>query len=92
MPHLLTCTKLGKEAERFDQPPIPGPLGIRIQNEISKEAFGLWKNQQTMLINEYRLNLADPEARRFLMAEMEKFFFGSGAKPPAGFIPPETSS
>jgi Fe-S cluster biosynthesis and repair protein YggX len=42
-----------------------------------------------MLINEYRLSVIEPKARKFLEAEMEKFFFGGGAEKPEGFKPPE---
>ncbi|MDR2016810.1 MAG: Fe(2+)-trafficking protein, partial [Burkholderiales bacterium] len=44
--------------------------------------------QQTMLINEHRLNMADPEARRWLAQQTEAYFFGDGAEKPAGYIPP----
>jgi Fe-S cluster biosynthesis and repair protein YggX len=40
-----------------------------------------------MLINEYRLTPFEPKARKFLEAEMEKFFFGGGAVPPPDFKP-----
>ena len=42
-----------------------------------------------MLINEYRLSPVEPKARKFLEAEMEKFFFGPGSERPADFKPPE---
>jgi Fe-S cluster biosynthesis and repair protein YggX len=42
-----------------------------------------------MLINEYRLSPIEPKARKFLVAEMEKFFFGGGAEKPAEFVPPK---
>jgi Fe-S cluster biosynthesis and repair protein YggX len=41
-----------------------------------------------MLINEYRLNLADPKARQYLLEQCEKYFFGEGAERPAGYVPP----
>jgi Fe-S cluster biosynthesis and repair protein YggX len=43
-----------------------------------------------MLINEYRLNLMESQAREFLMAEMEKFLFGEGSTKPTGYTPPAT--
>ena len=86
-PRLVHCSKLNKEAEGLAQSPIPGELGQRIYEEISKEAWQLWLNQQTMLINEYRLSMIDPKSRAFLMQEMEKFLFGTGSEPPAGFVP-----
>ena len=84
---LIFCTKLKKEAEGLPQPPIPGELGKRIFNEISIEAWAQWKDHQTMLINEYRLSMLDPKARTYLLTEMDKFLFGDGSEPPAGYVP-----
>ena len=38
-----------------------------------------------MLINEYRLTVHEPKARKFLEEEMEKFFFGEGSEKPPDF-------
>lgn len=86
-PRQIHCKKLNKDTEGMVQPPIPGELGQRIYEEISKEAWQLWLNQQTMLINEYRLSMIDPKSRAFLMQEMEKFLFGTGSELPPGFVP-----
>ncbi|HEX4045796.1 MAG TPA: oxidative damage protection protein [Gammaproteobacteria bacterium] len=86
---LIHCVKLNKEAEGLPQPPFPGELGKKIYEQVSKEAWQLWLNHQTMLINEYRLSTIDPNARRFLMQEMEKFLFGGGSEKPAGYVPKE---
>ena len=43
---------------------------------------------QQMLVNENRLSLADPRARKWLAEQMEKHFFGGGAEMPAGYVPP----
>jgi Fe-S cluster biosynthesis and repair protein YggX len=45
-----------------------------------------------MLINEYRLTPIEPKARKFLEAEMEKFFFGAGSQAPEGYQPPKGDS
>ena len=42
-----------------------------------------------MLINENRLTPVDPKHRKFLEAEMEKFFFGAGSEKPPDFKAPE---
>ena len=44
-------------------------------------------DHQTVLINEYRLNMMDPKARDFLKTEMEKFLFGDGSEKPGCFEP-----
>jgi Fe-S cluster biosynthesis and repair protein YggX len=36
-----------------------------------------------MLINEHRLIVIEPEAKRFLAEQMERFFFGSPEEAPA---------
>lgn len=47
----------------------------------------MWLTHQTMLINEYRLNLMEAKAREFLKEEMQKYFFGEGSEKPAGYTP-----
>ncbi len=88
MTHTVFCTKLQKEAAGLDMPPYPGELGQRIFNHISQQAWDMWVSHQTMIINEYRLSLADAKARKMLKEEMEKFLFGSGSEKPAGYVPP----
>ena len=66
MAKIITCTKLKKEAEALDYQPYPGEIGLRIMNEISAEAWEMWVNHQTMLINEMRLTPVDPKSRKFL--------------------------
>jgi Fe-S cluster biosynthesis and repair protein YggX len=88
MSRTVHCARLGKEAEGLDFAPYPGELGQRIFEGVSKEAWQQWLAHQTMLINEMRLSVADPEARKFLAAEMEKFFFAGGSALPEGYVPP----
>lgn len=87
MTRLIHCSKLDQEAEGLDFAPYPGELGQRIYQTISKPAWQLWLSHQTMLINEYRLNLMDATARSFLKTEMEKFLFGEGSDKPTGYKP-----
>jgi Fe-S cluster biosynthesis and repair protein YggX len=88
MTRMVHCVKLGREAEGLAFPPVPGELGKRIFESVSKEAWAAWTRHQTMLINENRLSLADPQARKYLMAQMEQYFFGAGADQVAGYVPP----
>jgi Fe-S cluster biosynthesis and repair protein YggX len=90
MSRTIQCIKLGKEAEGLDFPPVPGPLGKRIWESVSKEAWAAWQKHQTMLVNENRLNLADTRARKYLLTQMEQYFFGEGADQPVGYVPPKT--
>jgi Fe-S cluster biosynthesis and repair protein YggX len=85
---MVQCVKLGREAEGLEKSPYPGELGQRIFEQVSKEAWKQWLGHQTMLINEYRLVAFEPKARQFLVAEMEKYFFGAGSNAPGGFVEP----
>ena len=88
MARMVQCVKLGCEAEGLDRPTYPGPLGQRIFENVSREAWQSWIKFQTMLVNENRLNLSDLQARKFLAAQMENYFFGEGAQMPQGYTPP----
>ncbi|MBI2316600.1 MAG: oxidative damage protection protein [Betaproteobacteria bacterium] len=70
MARMVMCVKLGREAEGLDFPPYPVMLGKRIFDNVSKEAWKAWLEHQKMLVNENRLNLADAEARKYLVAHM----------------------
>jgi len=86
MSRVVNCVVLGEPAEAMDYAPYPGPLGQRIYEQVSKQGWQRWVDHQTMLINEYRLTPIEPKARQFLVAEMEKFLFGTGAAKPEGFL------
>mgnify|MGYP000695165153 FL=1 len=87
MARTVQCIKLNKEAEGMDFAPLPGELGKKIWNQVSKEAWAAWLKQQTMLINENRLNMADARARQYLIKQTEKYFFGEGADAATGYVP-----
>lgn len=90
MPRMVQCVKLGREAEGLDRPPYPGELGKRVYEHVSKEAWAQWIKYQTMLVNENRLSMIDPQARKYLAQQMEAFFFGEGADQVAGYVPPKS--
>jgi Fe-S cluster biosynthesis and repair protein YggX len=87
---MVKCVLLGVEAEGLDYAPYPGELGQRIYEQVSKEAWQRWLKHQTMLMNEYRLTPIEPKARKFLVEEMEKFFFGGGSAKPKEFVDPDS--
>ncbi len=73
----LLCIKLNKELEALDRAPYPGELGRKILENISKEAWQMWLDHQTMLINENNLNLFKDSSQNYLKEQMEKYFFDS---------------
>ncbi|GAB2945637.1 MULTISPECIES: oxidative damage protection protein [Aquaspirillum] len=89
MSRMVNCIKLGREAEGMDFAPLPGELGQKLYDNVSKEAWQGWIRHQTMLINENRLSLADPRARQYLTQQLQNYFFGQGADAVSGFVPPK---
>ena len=89
MARMVNCIKLGREAEALDLPPMPGELGKKLWENVSKEAWQQWIKLQTMIINENRLSLADPQHRKYLAEQVTKHFFGEGADQISGFVPPK---
>ena len=89
MSRTVKCIKLGREAPGLDFAPLPGELGKRILENVSKEAWQEWLRLQTMLINEQQLSPMNPEHRKYLEEQVEKHFFGEGADRAAGYVPPE---
>ena len=89
MTRTVHCQLMDKEGPGLQFQPYPGELGKKIYESICAEGWQAWLNHQTMLINEHRLSPINPEHRKFLETEMEKFFFGEGSAAPEGYVPPE---
>ena len=88
MSRSVFCKKYQKELDGLDAPPFPGPKGQEIFDSISKQAWLDWQTHQTMLINEKHLTLVDPEARKYLQQEMDKFFAGEDYDQAEGYVAP----
>jgi Fe-S cluster biosynthesis and repair protein YggX len=85
---MVFCAKLQKELQGLDEIPFDGhPLGKRIYDSVSKEAWRQWVEHMKMIMNEYRLNLGNPEAQEFLLKQMEEYFFGKGSELPPDYKP-----
>jgi Fe-S cluster biosynthesis and repair protein YggX len=84
----VNCVYLNKEAAGLDFQLYPGDLGKRIFDNISKEAWGLWQQKQTMLINEKKLNMMNLEDRQFLEQQMINFLFEGKQVEIEGYVPP----
>jgi Fe-S cluster biosynthesis and repair protein YggX len=84
---MVKCVKLGIEAEGLDEPPFPGPKGQQIFEHVSRQAWEEWLKMQTMIINEQRLASFDPQAKKILEQEREKFLFSGGFEMPEGYVP-----
>ena len=88
MSRTVFCQHLQKEADGLDFQLYPGELGKKIFDNISKQAWTEWQKKQTMLINEKKLNMMDPEARQFLETQMQAFLFEGKEVDIEGYVPP----
>ncbi|WP_447018721.1 oxidative damage protection protein [Shewanella algae] len=88
MARTVNCVYLKKEADGLDFQLYPGELGKRIFDSISKEAWGLWQNKQTMLINEKKLNMMNVDDRKLLEEQMVAFLFEGQEVQIEGYVPP----
>lgn len=89
MTRQVHCVKLGLDAEGLDAPPFPGEQGLKIFENVSKQAWQQWLSKQTMLINEGRLASFDPKVRAYLAEERNKFLFEGNNDLPEGYVPPK---
>jgi Fe-S cluster biosynthesis and repair protein YggX len=87
MAHMVQCVKLGHEAEGLDEAPFDSPLGQRIYESVSKQAWADWQGHMKMLLNEYRLQPWKKEHQDFIVQQMEQYFFGTGGQAPEGYKP-----
>ncbi len=89
MARTVFCKKYQRDLEGLSAPPYPGAKGQEIFDHISKQAWQQWQQHQTQLINEKRLSMMDPTARKFLQEEMDKFFAGEDFAKAEGYVPPQ---
>ena len=88
MTRTVLCRKYKEELPGLERPPYPGPKGQDIFENISQQAWLDWQKEQTMLINEKRLNMMNGEDRKFIQGEMDKFFSGEDFEKAEGYVPP----
>ncbi len=86
---MVKCVKLQRDLPGLDKPPFNDELGKRIYENVSKEAWGMFREHLKMIINEYRLVLGTEEANKIIEQQMEDYFFGPGAALPPGYVPPK---
>lgn len=87
MPRMVHCVKLDRDLPGLERPPYPGEIGNRIYEQVSQEAWQMWRDHSVIVINHYGLSLADPRAQQFLEQQMEEFFFSPEAQMPEGWSP-----
>jgi Fe-S cluster biosynthesis and repair protein YggX len=87
-PRMVHCVKFGREMPGLERVPWKGELGKRVYENVSKDAWKMWLEYSKMVMNEFRLNPLDPNSHKIMEEQMERFFFGEGARLPEGYVPP----
>ncbi|WP_075434164.1 oxidative damage protection protein [Buchnera aphidicola] len=72
---VIFCSFLNKTEEGLDYPFLPGKIGQKIYQEISKTAWNCWIERQTKIINEKKLNMFLDKDRVLLEKKMKEFLF-----------------
>lgn len=85
---MVHCVKLKQDLPALDAPPIPGPLGKKIYEEVSAEAWKQFEAHFIMVTNENRLDLMDDSTNAIFFDQIDAFLFKDSAKPPEGYVPP----
>lgn len=74
MARTVMCSKFKKELPGLEKPPFSGDMGKKIYENVSAEAWNQWsKDVQIKVLNEYRLNMADPRDYQVLVDQMLRF-------------------
>ena len=70
---MVMCIKLGQELPGLAKPPFGGDMGKKIFDSVSQQAWDMWKDLQIKILNEYRLNMSDPDDYKVLIDQMLAF-------------------
>lgn len=69
----ITCRRCGQAKPKMAERPFKGPLGERVWAEVCQSCWQEWIPTGTKVINELRLNFADPRAAEAYDHYMKEF-------------------
>ena len=69
----VSCVRCGQEGPRLPKPPIAGPLGEAVWQQVCASCWGEWRAQSVLIVNHYGLQPADPNDRAQLYEFMKEF-------------------
>jgi Fe-S cluster biosynthesis and repair protein YggX len=69
----VVCGKCGKAGKKMASPPFSGDFGKEIYEKICADCWRAWIGMGTKVINELRLPLSDPQARKIFDQHMREF-------------------
>jgi Fe-S cluster biosynthesis and repair protein YggX len=74
----ISCVRCGETGPQLVKPPLRNELGERIFSSVCQRCWDQWLRYQTALINHNGLDVREKDARAFLTANMEAYFFKTG--------------
>ncbi|MEM1437053.1 MAG: oxidative damage protection protein [Pseudomonadota bacterium] len=89
---MVQCRKYGEQLPGLERPPMPGPGGQDLFNNVSARAWAEWQQLQTMLINEKHLSVREPEARKYLNEQRRRFFANEPVDRAEGYVDPDAGA
>ena len=92
MTNSITCTRCRQTIAPMAQAPLPPPEGEELLANTCESCFRDWMGTETMIINEYRLDLSVPRNQELLNLEMAKFLNlpSAGGEASSG-LPPQAT-
>lgn len=69
----FTCSRTGKRGTKLTEPPLRGPIGAWIVENISAETWRAWIGQGTKVINELRLDFSKEADQQTYDKHMREF-------------------
>ena len=69
----VQCSRCGAAAAGLERAPLPGQPGQLVLDQVCRACWEEWKRVQVKLINEYRIDVRNPESYARLLHEMITF-------------------
>ncbi len=73
MAQTLKCARCTNDRPALTKAPWPDALGQEIHAKICAGCWGEWLAMQIKVINEYKLNVGDPNSQKILTEQMRAF-------------------
>ena len=71
----ITCKHCGEKRPPLGYAPFQNEIGQRVAREICNPCWQDWLKKQSMIINHYGLDLANPDAQNFLFDNLKGYLF-----------------
>src|SRR5580704_16450016 len=86
---IVHCRMYKKDLPGLSRPPYKNELGQKIYAEVSREGWERWLKDSVKFINTYRLDLASPEGKKFMLEQCSVYFgFTEGSQAQTAWVDP----